>query len=992
MRYFIISLFLILKLFPAYSQYYTSGSDPARLQWRQIKTPTVRLVFEKNFEKEALRLAAFIDSMAPFISSGLKHHPQRINILIHNQTGYSNGFVSWAPRRSELYSTPHQNINSIDWLEHLSIHEYRHVVQINKLNQGFTRFASILMGEQATGAVLGMYMPMWFLEGDAIITETSLTKSGRGRSFEFNQELKAQLVERGVYSYDKAYMGSYRNQVPNYYKMGYPFAAMVRAAHGPEIWENTVNKTGNSLWIPNPFNRSLKQQLNSGTKHLYQNVFNNLRNQWIEESNLTKTTAFNPVVEVEYDYANFKHSVAINDSILISELEGPGIRSQIVKINISNGSVKPLVFTGIREAEPISGNNQFIVWSELKYHHRWENESYSIIRSYNLETGKTKNITRKTRLFAPAIHPEKPLIAAVEATTDYQFYMVIIDLQTGKTLHRIPSPENRFILTPSWNQDGNNLITVLLERAGKSIYTLNPETGHWAMIKPASFDELRHPVQNGNNVWYSAKGDVSEEIFHLDTGTNQITRLTSSKFGAAHPTITPKTKQLIYSHYTDNGYRPVVYKPTEGLPDTAQLQSSVVNRLADKITLQEQHEPTTQSSYQPYNVEKYSKLNLLGLHSWGPVFSNFEEAGNYTVLGLMSQNLLGTAIITAGYNADPAYSTEKYQIKLSYRAFYPIIDVEFNTGDSRYSQAGIYASATDTFGININEKLKHYYLKTGMRFPFDFSSGNYIRRFETGFKHIYQLRTGFDYTKTYYTRVNNRLVPTGVTSSETFNSLDFRNMEYSVFLYNIRRGTSRDVSTRMGQLMQVVYRHTPWGTYKAGSVFGIHTKLYFPGIGKHHAISIDNDWQNIINGNPIKSQTGNYYRYYRLNNVFRYPRGYSDIYFDQLYAFRLNYMMPIWNPDLALSGLAYVKRLRLNLFHDEANVSYKLTNRNNNITETNKYTPTSTGFELYADTHFFRFILPFSIGYRMGYRNMDKTIFHDFILSTSFSGFLVNEK
>ena len=354
-----LTLILTLLTFQISAQYYSSGSDPARLQWRQIKTPTVRLVFEKNFEKEALRLAAFIDSMAPLVYASLNHKPGRINMLVHNQTGYSNGFVSWAPKRVELYSTPHQNINSVDWLEHLSIHEYRHVVQIDKLNQGFTRVVSSLLGQQATGAVLGLYLPMWFLEGDAIITETSLTESGRGRSYEFNQELKAQLVERGPYLYDKAYLGSYRNQVPNYYKMGYPLTAMVRAQHGPKVWENAINHTGRSVWFPNPFQQSLRKQVGTGTKDLYNTIFKQLSDDWTKETDQTTATMFSTIVDFDSDYASFKHPVAISDSTLICELEGPGIRSQIVEIDMNNNQVKTIAYTGTREAEPISANSNF---------------------------------------------------------------------------------------------------------------------------------------------------------------------------------------------------------------------------------------------------------------------------------------------------------------------------------------------------------------------------------------------------------------------------------------------------------------------------------------------------------------------------------------------------------------------------------------------------------------------------------------------------------
>ena len=52
-----------------------------------------------------------------------------------------------------------------DWLEQLAIHELRHVIQLENLNQGLTKVLSIVFGEMATG-LIAAYLPFWYLEGD----------------------------------------------------------------------------------------------------------------------------------------------------------------------------------------------------------------------------------------------------------------------------------------------------------------------------------------------------------------------------------------------------------------------------------------------------------------------------------------------------------------------------------------------------------------------------------------------------------------------------------------------------------------------------------------------------------------------------------------------------------------------------------------------------------------------------------------------------------
>lgn len=971
------------------AQYYTSGSDPARLKWLQIKTPVARIVFEESFKTEALRLAAFIDSMAPHISATMSHSPRRVDLLIHNHTAYSNGFVSWAPRRTEFYAMPHQNINSTDWLEHLAIHEYRHVVQIDKLNQGFTKVLSYPFGQQAVGGVLGLHLPMWFLEGDAVVTETTLTQSGRGRSFEFNRELKALLVEKEKSPFDKAYLGSYKDFTPDYYKMGYLLTGMARREYGSGLWERAVTHTGRKSWQLRPFNRSIKKETGLNQRSLYNKLFDELAHSWKMETDNQFVTNFNPITVPEDDYLRYLHPTAINDSTLIAELRGPGIRAQVVSINIPSGKTKTLAYTGIREAEPVTANSNLVAWAELQFHPRWENASWSVIRTHNIKTGITTTLTGKSQLFAPSMHPSDNIIAAVEATTDYRFYITLLDALTGETIKQIAPPNHQFILTPSWNQNGENLVCILQSKKGKAIYTLNPLNEEWAQITDYETNEYRHPVQSGTNIWYTAKGRFSDEIFRIDLTNNEEQQITHSKFGASHPTITPEAQKLIYVNYTSRGTRPVLHLNSETQTGNGQT-ASFIDKLAEEITHQDTIAVTPATPQSDYKVEKYRKWNLINLHSWAPVFADFDAGNVYSGFTLMSQNLLGTMIVTAGFNADPSARQEKYRADVSYRGFFPIIDFSMRKGDSQFIRNGIYIGQADTFRLNTNQRVDHLHLKTGLRVPLDISRGAFARTVSPSVRVTFQNRSEISYPKELYTVVNQTLVPTGVTIIETIQALNFYGMEYSLYLHNLRRGTSRDVGTRMGQAVNATFRHSTWGNYKNGSIIGLSTRIYFPGIMRYHALSLGNDYQKKNPGSRFTSGDDEYYRDYRYGDLISYPRGYASMYNDDMYVFRSNYTLPLWNPDFSIGALAYIKRIRLSLFYDAAVANYTLTRTDNNVKENYRTTPASYGTEIHADTHFLRFVLPFSVGYRVGIRTMDNTVFHEIILRNSFSGFLVN--
>ena len=60
-------------------------------------------------------------------------------------------------------------------------------------------------------------LPSWFWEGDAVITETLLSSSGRGRLPSFERGLRTLILSGGEYDYVTAMLGSYAEFVPDYY-------------------------------------------------------------------------------------------------------------------------------------------------------------------------------------------------------------------------------------------------------------------------------------------------------------------------------------------------------------------------------------------------------------------------------------------------------------------------------------------------------------------------------------------------------------------------------------------------------------------------------------------------------------------------------------------------------------------------------------------------------------------------------------------------------
>ena len=90
-----------------------------------------------------------------------KTKPRKISIILQNNTTVDNGFVTLAPKRSEFYATPSQENDGVDWLKKLAVHEYRHVIQFEKFEDGVGKALKLVFGEQGMGALILLTTPLF---------------------------------------------------------------------------------------------------------------------------------------------------------------------------------------------------------------------------------------------------------------------------------------------------------------------------------------------------------------------------------------------------------------------------------------------------------------------------------------------------------------------------------------------------------------------------------------------------------------------------------------------------------------------------------------------------------------------------------------------------------------------------------------------------------------------------------------------------------------
>ena len=275
----ILSLLLFFIL-SSISQGQNTGIYPPVHNWKQINTDTVRLIFPQGMEDKAQRVSFITHLLAKYDTLSFDQRLRKVNVFLINNTAESNGYIRITPFHGKFFSTAPQYAfaGTIDWFDLLSIHEYRHVMQMNGGTQGLPLVARKFLGESFWGTLLVLGAPSWFFEGDAVMQETAFSYSGRGRVPEFKMRFKSIANLEKPFSYEKMMCGSYKDIIPDQYALGYQLIEYGINNYGNDVWNKVYKDAITYKKLFYPFSRSMKKHTGLSTSKFYQEVINDHKN------------------------------------------------------------------------------------------------------------------------------------------------------------------------------------------------------------------------------------------------------------------------------------------------------------------------------------------------------------------------------------------------------------------------------------------------------------------------------------------------------------------------------------------------------------------------------------------------------------------------------------------------------------------------------------------------------------------------------------------
>lgn len=532
----------------------------------------------------------------------------------------------------------------------------------------------------------------------------------------------------------------------------------------------------------------------------------------------------------------------------------------------------------------LSYRNGTIAYTAYATNPRWSLTDYSNIVLLDIHTKKERTLSRKGRYFTPDISPSGKKIIAVHVDSATRTQLHLLDASTGKQLQSLTVGEGTYFFHPRF-VDEDHIVVVHRRRNGSvALHLWNLQSSTQKLLVYGGFNTIGYPSVQGRKVWFSASASGSDDVYAYDLDSDGLTRYTGAATGNYF--VSTQGDSLLFSNFIANGLR-IQKMPIQGVP----LSKDALARTAERFSVAGDSLNLLQTENRRYATSRYGKgTGLVNLHSWRPFYEDPELS--FTAL---SNNILNTLDASAFYRYNQNERSHAFGANLAYGGFFPVLTAG---ADYTFNRQLRTPRGTQVF--------QQWETRAGYYIPLNFTQGKTYK----------VLRFG--------SSINfNRLMPQNKDNPFRARNRTFlaHGLSWSQYLPMARQ----HIFPKLGYAVAPSYRHQLGGRSYQWLASG---QLFLPS-WRNHSIVLSGAVQNTDTALAL------------FSNRFANARGYADFYLPRMWRLSANYHFPIAYPDWGFGGLAYLLRLRANLYYDHSRVW--------RFEKTNSRLLRSTGTELFFD-------------------------------------------
>lgn len=885
------------------------GGNPPGLKFYQFNTDTVKVIFPKQMEQQAREIVWLAHELVKQSPAPLGAKFKKFSIVLQNQTTESNAYVGPAPWRSEFYMMPDLNNlsqTSQQWHQTLTVHEERHMHQFANFKRGVQKLGGFFLGQEGQVALMGIAVPDWFFEGDAVWQETVTTLQGRGRLPNFFNPYRSLWLANKNYSYQKLRNGSYRHYVPNHYDLGYLLVSYGREKYGNEFWQKVTSDALDFKGLFYPFQKAVKRHSGTSFPKFINNSFEFYKKEMkIAESSLYETAQ--PITQPQKNsFTTYQFPFVMEDGSILA-LKSTFRQIPVwVKID-NNGKEKKLRVKDIADDAYYSYKNGMVVYTAFEPDARWGWKNYSVLKLWNTETKEVKELTFKTRLFQPDISADHQKAVAVHIATDGKNALNIISTSDGASADL--TNKNNFQYTyPRFTTDGLAIISAVRNNKGEmTLAETNIATGNETLLMPFTNTPIGFVQVQGDTVLFTASMQSKDVLYLFNKKDGSLSTVANLPNGNYQAVMDIKNNSVLFNSFSADGIM-ILKQPLKTVKQEQLLSLQNLYRAsAEKKNYKDFLEEPKQ-----YNgeVKKYRALyQPINIHSWRPQLGDPEYG-----ITFYGENVLNT--LTSEYNYTYNRNEGFHQVGMDvlFGRWFPVLRGGISQAFNRNTPLN-----NDTL-ITWNQTNANI----GFSIPLNLTKGKTLKSFN--------FTTSFNTEQLYFT---------GFAKTRVRND-NFNYISSSLSFINQSQRARQHIYPRWAQTFRLQYKHTVNG--ETGKQFFANTGFYLPGIHPNHNL--------VLFGSVYARDTirGNNY-----SNNFPFARGYNSVNFPRAFRLSANYHFPLVYPEFGIGNMVYFLRIRANAFYDYT--------RGRSLRTGRVFPLRSAGAELFFDTRIWN-LFPATVGIR----------------------------
>ncbi len=957
----IFSLVLILAAIPASAQFYVTGDDPGKAKWYSVETDNFKIIYPEGADSLARVYAEKIEKFRIPVSltSGYvtgEGKGKKLPVVLHAYNA-ANGSVAWAPKRMDLFSVPSAyNPEPVPWSTMLSVHESRHVTQMQFGLTKALKPGNWIFGEMWNILVSLIYPGISTMEGDAVVTETAWTPSGRGRTADFLNYYWVAFDNGDFRKWDKWRFVSQKNNAPNYYSLGYLTIGGFRYLYNcPEYMSEGYHLAARKPYNLGAFPATTKKLTGKKFDDAFMEVCDTLYSLWKADAEARKPYIISETVTPETRmYTDYTENLIVGNDLYAIK-KGHVDVPTLVRIDSTGREHRISTFSYQASRPQWSPQQKSLYWSETTTDERWSLKTESRIRFMDMDSKVRHTLKSPHMLHNPS--PSGKYLAAVRYEMDGRSYMDIINSDSGNHIKSFAAPDSLQIVEAAWID--SDIYTTAVSENGYGIYRLQTGgRGRWEEILAPQPVMIKDFNSYGSLLMFTCDRTGVNELYHLDPFSGSLVQKTSTRYGAEDFRYSEDGEWLYYSSQTLNGKR-IFRTPSDSLMNRpADFTQLYKYHIAEAVTSQEKAIAESRGVTEPVEIkisepERYDKFrHSFNVHSWAPVyvnvnnimtmaFENIWQAASLGATGII-QNRLSTMTGEFGYSAhkDP-YNMSRWRhsahARLTYSGLYPVIEasIDFNDRAARQYSTSAYIYPDNRTGMEISSReLSVPYIEGRLSayIPFKFSSGGWFK----GITPRISYRIGNDmFNRGISVMDVEKIIVTGtdgqihenarpVFSKVTEGNNRFRHsISGSVSAYILQNTASSAVYPRWGAGIEIGASENIESRKILSSMGYAYAYGYLPGIMREHGIRISAMSQMKLNREAAFGQA--------ILNVL--PRGLSSnasltswlsVRNPYMTKVTVDYAIPFFIGDLSLGGTLFsIKRLVLTPHFDSTFFSGK---------------------------------------------------------------------